>query len=109
VIAASTLERVLGPARQALSLALLLQIALSARSTNHIRSVLLLRDFVKNCRLVGESIARLPSGTLATESIGIIGYLAWDRPILDLVGLADAHIARTPHLPGSFKVTTMEM
>jgi len=55
--------------------------------------------FTANAREVGEALAVLPPGTVATTAIGAIGYYS-QRPILDLVGLADAHIARSPHLPG---------
>jgi arabinofuranosyltransferase len=49
---------------------------------------------------IGASLAPLPEGTVATISIGGIGY-ASGRPILDLVGLADPVIARSPRIPGA--------
>ena len=48
--------------------------------------------------MVSEALQPLP-GSLASVTIGALGWYG-DRPMLDLVGLADAHIARTPHLSG---------
>ena len=42
-------------------------------------------------------LKELPPGRIATVAIGVVGFES-GRNILDLVGLADAHIARTPHL-----------
>jgi len=47
----------------------------------------------------GHALATLPQGRVATLVIGAVGYFS-GQAILDMVGLADAHIARTPHLPG---------
>ncbi len=61
-----------------------------------------LRDeavLTRNAREAGEALAALPRGTVATVTIGAIGYYS-GRPILDLVGLADQTIARSPHLAG---------
>jgi hypothetical protein len=55
--------------------------------------------FTRNAREAGEALAALPPGTVATVAIGAIGYHS-GRRILDLVGLADERIARSPHLPG---------
>jgi hypothetical protein len=41
----------------------------------------------------------LPPGRVAAVSIGIVGFVS-GRNVLDMVGLANPHIARTPHLPG---------
>jgi hypothetical protein len=49
---------------------------------------------------IGSSLAALPEGSVATIAIGGVGY-ASGRPILDLVGLADPVIARSPRIPGA--------
>jgi hypothetical protein len=56
--------------------------------------------FTRNAREAGEALATLPPGTVATVAIGAIGYFS-RRPILDLVGLTDERIARSPHLRGA--------
>jgi hypothetical protein len=48
---------------------------------------------------VGDALSRFPPGTLAAVAIGAVGWES-GRPILDMAGLADAHIARTPRIPG---------
>nr|UXE44451.1 hypothetical protein Hi04_10k_c2441A_00024 [uncultured bacterium]UXE44483.1 hypothetical protein Hi04_10k_c2441B_00031 [uncultured bacterium] len=100
VVAAVAIERAHGIAFHVLVAALVLQVGVCARS-KHSSGVVLLREFVDNTRVVGESFARLPPGLLAMEPIGIVGYVQPDRRILDLAGLADAHIARSPRLPGA--------
>jgi hypothetical protein len=45
-------------------------------------------------------MGQMPKGMVATEGIGAIGYIT-NRPILDLVGLADKHIARSKRIPGA--------
>jgi arabinofuranosyltransferase len=45
------------------------------------------------------ALRELPEGRIATITIGFIGFET-GRNILDLVGLADKHIARTPHFEG---------
>ena len=49
---------------------------------------------------IGRAMTALPSGSLATIGIGAIAWFS-RRPILDMVGLADAHIARSPRFPGA--------
>lgn len=50
---------------------------------------------------IGDSMnERLPSGTLATIGIGALGWVT-RRSILDMVGLADPVIARSPRFPGA--------
>jgi len=49
---------------------------------------------------IGAALSALPPGTVATIGIGAIGYVS-ERPILDLVGLADKTIARSPRIPGA--------
>jgi hypothetical protein len=101
VLAAGGLARVERHPVAWIGAALVLQLVLSTRPKEHqLFRIKLLRIFVDDCGLIGESLLRLPPGAFATESIGIIGYLDPSRPILDLVGLADAHIARSPHIPG---------
>ncbi|MGO9838037.1 MAG: hypothetical protein ACLP1X_27970 [Polyangiaceae bacterium] len=100
-LTAAVVEKVGARQRTALALGLLLQVGWAVRSTRQFGGVIIQRDFVKNCVMIGESLGRLPGGTFATISIGAIGYLAAERPILDMVGLADAHIARSPRLLGA--------
>ena len=49
---------------------------------------------------IGRAMEPLPGGSLATIGIGAIAWFS-RRPILDMVGLADAHIARSPRFPGA--------
>jgi hypothetical protein len=55
--------------------------------------------FAAQAREAGEALAAFPPGSVATPAIGAIGYYS-RRHVLDLVGLADARIARSRHLPG---------
>jgi hypothetical protein len=55
--------------------------------------------FAGQAREAGEALAAFPPGTVATPAIGAIGYYS-RRNVLDLVGLADARVAQSPHLPG---------
>jgi hypothetical protein len=56
-------------------------------------------QYVTQTHAVARALQRLPAGPVATLGIGVLGYDCIDRRIIDLVGLADAHIARTPHIP----------
>jgi hypothetical protein len=47
---------------------------------------------------VGDALANLPPGRLAAVAIGALGWQS-ARPILDMTGLADPHIARSPRIP----------
>ena len=69
--------------------------------SDELRAQSKLFSFVRNCEEVGDVVRSLPPGTLATLSIGAIGYADVDRSILDLVGLADPVIARSPRLAGA--------
>jgi hypothetical protein len=53
--------------------------------------------FAENTKRIGLRMRSLPEGTIATVGIGAIGYFT-ERPILDLVGLADKHIARAKRI-----------
>jgi arabinofuranosyltransferase len=53
--------------------------------------------FTVQARETIPGLKELPPGRIATVAIGVVGFES-GRDILDLVGLADAHIARTPHL-----------
>ncbi|HEX4386790.1 MAG TPA: hypothetical protein VH083_27735 [Myxococcales bacterium] len=55
--------------------------------------------FTRKARELLPGLRELPQGRIATITIGFIGFET-GRNILDLVGLADAHIARTPHFAG---------
>ncbi|MFT3923614.1 MAG: hypothetical protein QM778_13875 [Myxococcales bacterium] len=48
---------------------------------------------------IGALLAQAPKGTIATTGIGAIAYVS-RRRILDLVGLADKHIARSKRIRG---------
>jgi hypothetical protein len=49
---------------------------------------------------LADELKGMPEGRVAIISIGVVGYRS-GRNILDLVGLTDKHIARTPHVPGA--------
>ena len=57
--------------------------------------------YARQWRAIGEALRepRAPPGSVATVTIGAIGYVS-GRPILDLAGLVDHHLARAPRLPG---------
>lgn len=57
--------------------------------------------YVQREESVARAIKLLPEGAVATLGIGVLGYRCPERRIIDLVGLADAHIARSPHIPGA--------
>lgn len=57
-------------------------------------------EFAKNAETIAGMMTSMPKGTVATVGIGAIAYLT-QRPILDLVGLADKHIARAARIPGA--------
>lgn len=57
-------------------------------------------SFAANAAQIAELIREAPPGTVATEGIGAIAYIT-GRPILDLLGLADKHIARSLRIPGA--------
>jgi arabinofuranosyltransferase len=97
-----TLPRKALPA--AAGLALLVPLGISESLHTHSpfrgpRAMAGLVDFTAKIHGVQEGLALLPPGRVATVSIGIIGYES-GRNILDLVGLAEPHIARSPHLEG---------
>ena len=63
------------------------------------RGVLAERRYVKRFAFIGNffaDYAKSPTDSLATRSIGVIGYLANDLTIHDLTGLTDRHIASQP-------------
>ncbi len=57
--------------------------------------------YVLQTEAVARAVNRLPSGPLATLGIGVLGYRCPTRRVIDLVGLADAHIARSPRVEGA--------
>jgi hypothetical protein len=63
------------------------------------RAMAAMLEFNAKLHGVSEGLSRLPPGRVAVVTIGIIGYES-ERAVLDLVGLADPHIARSPHLRG---------
>ena len=53
-------------------------------------------EFLEGAHRVGERLGQLPESTLvAANNVGVIGYES-RLPILDMMGLTDAHIARAP-------------
>jgi arabinofuranosyltransferase len=56
--------------------------------------------FAANGVAIAKMMEAMPAGTVATEGIGAIGYVS-QRTVLDLVGLADKHIARGRRIPGA--------
>jgi len=57
--------------------------------------------YLEHTEAVARAMQRLPDGPIATLGIGLLGYRCLERSVIDLVGLADAHIARTPHVVGA--------
>jgi arabinofuranosyltransferase len=53
--------------------------------------------FAENTKRIALRMRSLPEGAIATVGIGAIGYFT-ERRILDLVGLADKHIARAKRI-----------
>ncbi len=86
--------------RAALGGTLALSGLLLARPTGELQQMTREAAFAVNCAQAAQALAQFPDGLLATESIGALGYFT-ARPVLDLVGLADAHIACTPHIAGA--------
>jgi hypothetical protein len=58
------------------------------------------RDATRFMEELGRALAGPPPGSLATIGIGAIAWFS-RRPILDMVGLADPVIARSPRFPGA--------
>jgi hypothetical protein len=58
------------------------------------------RDATRILEDVGRDVEGLPPGSVASIGIGAPAWFS-RRPVLDLVGLADAHIARSPRFPGA--------
>jgi hypothetical protein len=99
VLAASVFDLPLGRLRIVLGLLLLAEIPWTYRRDMWHMEVS--GEFVRNCHTIADAMRHLPKGTLALSTIGAIGYDEFERPILDLVGLADPVIARSPRLPGA--------
>lgn len=57
--------------------------------------------YVLQTEAVARAVKRLPAGPIATLGIGVLGYRCPERRVIDLVGLADAHIARSPRVAGA--------
>lgn len=93
-----------GLTRRTAALALAVAIAFSFESFDYLSGgVRRLREETKLTQEwaeIGRALQKLPAGTVAVVPIGAIGVYS-GRPILDLVGLADAHIARSRRLAGA--------
>jgi hypothetical protein len=70
------------------------------RGTSDFKSYVVGPKFAADNVRIGTYIRGLPEGTIAAVGIGAIAY-ASERPILDLVGLADKHIARSRRVAGA--------
>ena len=89
-----------GSGRILSALVLALQIPWALFGNRQMAYARVAQQHVRHAEAIGEAMSILPAGTVATIAIGGIGYVT-GRPILDLVGLADATIARSPRIPGA--------
>jgi hypothetical protein len=67
--------------------------------TNDLGSLLHEEQTTRTFEEVGRGLRAEPEGTVATIGIGAIAWFS-ERRILDMVGLADPHIARAPRFAG---------
>jgi arabinofuranosyltransferase len=99
-LAAAGVVRVEGRWRMAAVAAVVAEIPWALFGTGNLGYAKVALTHTQYAAAIGASLAPLPEGSVATISIGGIGY-ASGRPILDLVGLADPVIARSPRIPGA--------
>lgn len=80
--------------------ALVVQVGWSFRAMGEFGRCMIGAIFAQECAEIGTFLRGLPKGMVATVGIGGIAYTS-ERPILDLVGLADKHIARAKRMKGA--------
>jgi hypothetical protein len=78
----------------------LLSVAWPLKGSGEFSSYMAGAAYAQSAERIAALMSQMPKGMVATEGIGAIGYIT-ERPILDLVGLADKHIARSKRIPGA--------